>query len=450
MKGQRFSPDDLSMPPESLEAEQSLLGSIFQDDDMADRLIPQLNPTDFYRVSHQRIFAVTQELHEEGAPITPVSVHLRLERHGLSEACGGLVYLHNNLWDMVPTAGHGQYYADEVLKFARQRRKIENAKRLFEASYEGGDALKEAEMKYQQEMLAPSEPKDASKQTAKDRLDELTSVHLTRTEDVPFLGITTGFPTLDRKTNGLRAGQVWLVAGRPGMGKTSLGLSMVRHIARMHPVLLLTLEQTIDEIWNRLLGVMSGIPTWVLTNKALTTGQKKQLDEAYSQLRDFPLTLEYVPGLTAPELHVRVRQAKRDGEAEVVMVDHVGLLDKGGGNANRYDRLTQISNRIKETAGECEVPIVSLIQLSRGGEKLSDKRPTLDLLRDTGAHEENAHCVLGIYRPDYYETEKLPSDIAQDAELLILKAREGETGRVPIQFIPERTYYFEPTTGEFG
>lgn len=438
--------DDI--PPENLEAEQSVLGSILLDDGMAATVIPQLQPLDFYRTAHQRIFAIMQNLFNEGLPVDLVSVHEILRRHNLLEVTGGASYLTGGLMDMVPTAGHGEYYSSVVRQYAERRRMIENGRRLIDAAYEGGEALEEAVLKTQAELVNPVRPNEASKKTAKERLDELATEHLNRTEDVAFLGITTGFPTLDRKTNGLRAGQVWLIAARPGMGKTSLGLSMVRHIAQKRPVLLLSMEQTIDEIWNRLLGIMSGIPTWVITNKALNPYQSKRLDEAYMQLREYPLTVEYAPGLTAPELHVRVRMAKRDGTAEVVMVDHIGLLDKGG-NATRYDRLTLISNRIKEAAGECEVPILSLVQLSRGGEKLSDKRPTLDLLRDTGAHEENAHCVIGIYRPEYYASEKSPSDLAQEAELLILKAREGEPGMVPIQFIPERTYYFEQTPGGY-
>lgn len=777
--GSRVNDPIGEVPPQNLEAEQSVLGSILLDDRIAAKVIPQLQKKDFYRVAHQWIFSVMQSLFNAGDPVDLVSVHDKLKSLGLHEKVGGASYLTDNLIDMVPTPGNGEYYARKVLECARRRRIIDHAKRLMDAATTGSDALEQEVEQTQAELFLPPASAVAEKQNAKERLDELVSEHLSREEDVPFLGITTGFPTLDRRTNGLQAGQVWLIAARPGMGKchgvdtpilmfdgsvkkvqeiqtgdllmgpdsrprrvlsttqghgplyrvipikgeswvcndahvlslkcsghldrnlqngsveniplhqylqrnerykhrmklwrtgvefpshavpldpyifgvwlgdgskrdpvvtkqkvdaavcfamkdfaekegyvlretpdhntttwrfskdqgknafceaislsvidgekriptcyrvnsreqrlqllagmidtdgelasqcyvilteypglardlcflarslgfsatqrtvrkrikssgfeadyekivisgdtdlipcklerkragtrrqvkdvlrtgfqveplgegdyygftlegdhlyllgdftvthnTSLGISMLRHIACKHPALLLTMEQTIDAIWNRFLGIMSGVPTWTITNKALTFAQQQRVNDAYCQLREFPLTVEYLPGLTAPEMHVRVRQAKKDGQADVVMIDHIGLLDKGG-NASRYDRLTQVSNRIKETAGECEVPIISLVQLSRGGEKLEDKRPTLDLLRDTGAHEENAHCVIGVYREDYYETVHLPASEPQEAELLILKAREGETGRVRVEFIPERTYYFE-------
>lgn len=431
------------LPPQNLEAEQSVLGAILLGvpDDSP---VWALRPDDFYRAAHERLYEVFGGLRDRGVPVDLVTAAEELRVRNLLGPIGGAAYL-CSLMETVPTAANAPWYAGIVAEKARDRREQAVASAHVRAVSAGGEGRAESRRRLVALLSEPA-PTEALDRTARERLAEIVLEATSREEDVESLGIKTGFAGLDAMTNGFQPGDCWLIAARPSMGKTALACSIVQHVVKSERALFLSAEQNVDAIWGRLLSQRSGIPKRRITNARLRPDEAGRLREAWRGLDESGLTLEYCPGISGPEATARIRRAAGDEGARVVVVDHVGLLDRGG-REPEHQRMGLISRQLTAAARETGVTLISLVQLNRAMEGTPDKRPTLSSLAQTGEHERNADFVCGLYRPAYYEREKPAASEAQECELIVLKAREGETGTQRIYFTPDRTWFCDPPKG---
>lgn len=440
------------VPPQNLEAEQSTLGSILAGalsgkTDIAEKAVEKLLPQDFYREVHQRIFQTMRDLVNEGAPVDLITLAMRMRDENILDACGGAVYL-TTLLDSVPTAANFDYYADQVLALAERRKLLDLSNILAEAVWEPFHWQTTLE-KVKEDILGLGSPRtEEVKKGFQECLTELASEALTRTEDMEFRGIGTGFPQFDRKINGYRDGQLWLLGARPSMGKTALAFSEIQHIARSHWVDVFSCEMTVEELTWRLLGIAADVKINRLENKRLNDGEKSRLDRAYQDMKSWKLKIHSTPSLSPGQLRLISRRSQQAGQLEIVYIDHVGLMESNV-RGSEYDKQSEVARQVRSIATELKVPVVGLIQLSRKVEERPNKRPMLSDFRESGHWEQNAHGAMALYRDAYYsrDPEGEEDDFPHDADRIILKNRGGQCGTVKMTFDPARTFFYEPMEG---
>jgi replicative DNA helicase len=434
-----------TLPPQSLEAEQAVLGSMLLDRSAADALIDYLQPEDFYREAYRRIYDVMLNLQGEGRGIDFVTVAEELRRCNIIDQVGGPAEL-VTLLDSVPTVANANYYAEIVKELSEMRQCISMTHDAAEVLHRRAGTWRESVEQLRNLILNVAlDRKVTNNSDFNTRILELCCEAVDRKEDIELRGIGSGFPSFDRKSSGYNPGELWLLGARPSMGKSAMGLSQMQHIARKHHVGLFSLEPTQDAICWRLMGMISNLPTRVLQHCRLSEAEREAVGQASTLMKDWKLTIHYAPGMTTGELRRKARLQKSAKGLDLIMVDHLSLI-KSAGPGKRYDRTTDIADEVLAIAGGLNVPIVGLVQLSRECDKRDDKRPLLSDFRDTGAWEQNAQGAVAIYRPRYYE-KHLPQDEEHDGEMIVLKNRDGAIGTIPIQFDPKRTFFWEKEQG---
>ncbi|MBP6563914.1 MAG: replicative DNA helicase [Neisseriaceae bacterium] len=437
--------DDLGLrvPPNSLEAEQSVLGGLLLDNSAWERIAGIANQHDFYRQEHRIIFNAIERLLEQSRPADVVTVKEALESAGNIGNVGGLSYL-VSLAQNTPSAANIRRYAEIVRERSVMRQLVEVGTSIADSAYnpEGRDAselLDEAENK----VFRIAESASRSQQgflempnllkEVVERIDNLYS----RDNPDEVTGVPTGFTDLDAKTSGLQAGDLVIVAGRPSMGKTAFSMNIAEHVAvECHlPVAVFSMEMGGTQLVMRMLGSVGRLDQHVLRTGRLQDEHWGKLNDAVVKLSDAPMFIDETPGLTALELRARARRLARNfgGKLGLIVIDYLQLMSGSGrGNDNRASELGEISRSLKGLARELQVPVIALSQLSRSVEQRTDKRPMMSDLRESGAIEQDADIIIFMYRDEYYNADTQFKGLA---EAIIGKHRNGPTGKVYLSFV---------------
>ncbi|MFT4613831.1 MAG: replicative DNA helicase [Bacteroidia bacterium] len=451
-----FSPDGdiarIKMQPNSVEAEQSVLGGLLLSVDGWDAVSEAVTAPDFYRPAHRLIFRQIALLAEALEPIDPITVADKLQALGELEAAGGLAYL-AELAQNTPSASNIRAYADVVRERAGLRKLIEAAQSIAESGFspEGRSSrelIQQAETRIMQ--IAEEGPKAGGPQGvnpllkgALDRIEELFQ------SGGDITGLTTGFAQLDRMTSGLQPSDLVIVAGRPSMGKTSFAMNLVENavLAQDKPILVFSMEMPAEQLIIRMLSSIGRIDQTRIRNGKLEQEDWPKLTTAMNKLKDVPLFIDDTPALTPSEVRSRVRRVHREnGGLGMVMLDYLQLMQVAGSTDGRTAEISEISRSLKAMAKEFKVPVVALSQLNRALEQRPNKRPVNSDLRESGAIEQDADVIMFIYRDEVYNEE---SPDKGTAEIIIGKQRNGPIGSTKLAFIGEFTRFENLATGSY-
>ena len=439
------------IPPQNLEAEQSLLGSLLIDKDAVTKIADRAKPEDFYRESHQHIFEAMLQLYERHEPIDILSMGNRLEEQSLLQRVGGRAYL-VELSNMVPTSANVAHYADIIQKKATLRRIITAATEITQIGYEEGEDVEESLDRAERAMFGVSEkfnkntfvPIRSILQEAFDRIDEL---HRDRGK---LRGVPTGFRELDSLLAGLQKSDLIVLGARPSMGKTSLALDIARQIGvnTKLPVGFFSLEMSKEQLVDRMICAQANVDLWKLRTGRLSDRDDDfpRIGNALGELSEAPIFIDDAAGLNVMQLRTKARRLKNEHGLGVIVVDYLQLMEgRGSKNSdNRVQEVSEISRGLKMIAKELNVPVLALAQLSRAVEMTKPSIPRLSHLRDSGSIEQDADVVMFIYRKTAdrnYRPEDIPPEEQNIAEIHIAKHRNGPTGMVRLFFDKKRASF---------
>lgn len=440
---------DVSAPlksvPANLEAERAVLGALMIDPDAIIKVANFLRAEDFYRERHGWIYDAMSSLNERHEPLDFVTLVDELERRGQLEEIGGPTYL-SDLIAGTPTAIYVDHYARIVERTAVLRRLISAAGRIAELAYDEGQDVDTVVDRAEQIIFGVSEsrihrdltPIRAIISDVVERID-----FLTRNRDM-LMGVPTGFTDLDRILGGVQKSDLVILAGRPGMGKTSFALSIALNAARHSNarVAVFSLEMSNEQLVQRLLSMESGVDSHRLRMGHIHEEEWPILMEAANALAATPVYIDDTPAVSVNDLRTKARRLYAENGLDLILIDYMQLMSGSGGgsgrNENRQQEISYISRSLKSLARELNVPVVALSQLSRAVESRSDKRPMLSDLRESGSIEQDADVVLFIYREDYYVED---SDRENIVEVLVAKHRHGSVGKIELFFRKELTQF---------
>ncbi|MDD3497992.1 MAG: replicative DNA helicase [Candidatus Moranbacteria bacterium] len=438
--------DELRVPPHNIEAEQSVLGSLMLDKDAIIKVADFLQPGDFYKESHNKIFEAMLELYEERDPIDVLSISNKLEEKSQLEEIGGSSYV-ASLVNSVPSASHVSHYAKVVQKKGMLRRLITAADNILEMGYSGNEdvekILDEAEQgifKVSQKYLKQDfVPIKSILESAFNRIDELHK------DDSSIRGVPTGFPDIDNILAGLQKSDLIILAARPSIGKTTLALDIARQIGIQTkvPVGIFSLEMSSDQLIDRMLAAQAGIDLWRLrTGKLRSSGTEndfEKLNEAMGILSEAPIYIDDAASANIMEMRTMARRLQAEHKLGLIIIDYLQLMEgrKSSGD-NRVQEISEISRALKQLARELNIPILALSQLSRQVESRSPQIPKLSDLRESGSIEQDADVVLMLYRED---REKPDTPNRNIVDVIIAKHRNGPLGKASLYFEEKSTTF---------
>ena len=430
------------IPPQNVDAEASLLGSILIDEEAMIKVASGIKDDDFYEQRHRDIYSAMLKLYEMRKPIDLLTLSDRLRDEGNLETIGGASYL-TELTNLVPTAAHIEHYADIVKQKATRRKLLKAAEEIVTLSYEDektvDDLLGEAEAR----LFAVSQKHIKQDLTSLEQIltesfDRLDELHRDKNK---IRGIPTGFRDLDNILAGLQRSDLFILAARPAMGKSTFAMNIAHHIAAKEKlaVLYFSLEMSKEQLVDRLLAAEAGIDSWNLRTGNLSDRDFDSLGHAMGALSEAQLYIDDTPGLSVLELRTKARREAQKHKLGLIMIDYLQLMSGSAKSGdNRVQEISEISRGLKAIARELNVPLVALSQLSRSVESRSPQIPQLSDLRESGSIEQDADIVAFIYREDYYNPE---TDRQHITDILIKKHRNGPTGSVELYFHPERLQF---------
>ncbi|SHE61762.1 replicative DNA helicase [Streptoalloteichus hindustanus] len=422
------------MPPQDLAAEQSVLGGMMLSKDAIADVVEVLRPGDFYRPAHQAIYDCVLDLYGRGEPADAITVSAELERRGELLRVGGAPYMHT-LIATVPTAANAGYYAEIVAEKAVLRRLVEAGTRIVQLGYHGQDGADIDEVVdraqsaiYEVTERRTSEDYVALEDLLQPTMDEIDAI---ASRGGVSLGIPTGFTDLDAVTNGLHPGQMIIVAARPGVGKSTLGLDFARSCSIRHGMasVIFSLEMSRIEIVMRMLSAEARIRLADMRSGRMSDDDWTRLARRMSEISEAPLFVDDSPNLTMMEIRAKARRLKQRHDLKLVVVDYMQLLTSGKRVESRQQEVSEFSRNLKLLAKELEVPVIAISQLNRGPEQRTDKRPMLADLRESGSLEQDADMVILIHRPDAWERD---DPRMGEADLILAKHRAGPTATITV------------------
>ena len=427
-------------PPQDLNAEQSVLGGMLLSRDAIADVVEVLRPGDFYRPAHQLVYDAVLDLYGRGDPVDGVTVADALQKAGTLARAGGAPYL-ATLISSVPTAANAGYYARIVAEKAVLRRLVEAGTRIVQMGYAadaGSDGTGTADEAVDRAQAAVYEVTERRVNEDYQPLELLLPPTLAELEaieghDGTMSGVPTGFADLDALANGLHPGQLVVVAARPAIGKSTLGLDFARSAAIAHGqcAAIFSLEMSRSEITMRLLSAEARVGLAAMRAGRLTDDDWTRLARRMGQMSTAPLYIDDSPNLTMMEIRAKARRLKQRKDLKLIILDYLQLMSSPRRVESRQQEVSEISRQCKLLAKELEVPIVAISQLNRSSEQRQDKKPMLSDLRESGAIEQDADVVILLHREDAYEKE---SPRAGEADFIVAKHRNGPTGVVTVAF----------------
>ena len=456
------------LPPQNIEAEQSVLGAVLIENDAIDKLTGVLDPggEDFYRDAHRKIFKAMRSLKDkENEPIDLVTLPDVLKNMGALESVGGVSYL-TALVESTPTAANIVYYAKIVRENALLRKLINSSTEIVTRCYNGREKIDD--LVDDAEKIIFEVAQDKTKQSVYP-IKALTShtfklIENLSKNDSHVTGVPTGFDKFDELTSGLQPSDLIVIAGRPSMGKTAFCLNIAQNTAEAgNPVVIFSLEMSKEQLMQRLLAARAKVDLYRLRSGKLKDEDWNKLTTAIGILHESPIFIDDTPAQSVLEIKAKARRLARQDGIKLVIVDYLQLMRGRHDADNREQEISDISRSLKAMAKELNVPVIALSQLSRMPERREEKRPQLADLRESGAIEQDADVVAFVYREVVYTPCKCPdenkgttacscerSKIAKNAEVLIEKQRNGPTGPVKLTFLAEYTSFENQIAGYYA
>jgi replicative DNA helicase len=435
------------IPPHNLEAEQSVLGSMFLQMEAVEVAMSIVRADDFYRPAHTKIYSAIEYLYGRAEPIDVITVADRLEATGELEQAGGKAYL-ITITNVVPTAANAGHYAEIVKRASTLRRLILAGTRIVAAGYEAGDDIDEVVEQAERLVF------DVTNERVKSTFQDLTTLLTKGFEQIEELslqkkhitGVPTGFPDLDKILAGLHRGDLIILAARPSVGKTALALNIAVNAAQKnHPVALFSLEMSSEQLVQRILCAEARIDSQRLRTGYIDDADWRKIMEAMGRLGDCDLHVDDTAGISILEVRAKARRLFRGKTGGLMIVDYLQLMQpQNRRSENRQVEIAEISRGLKILAKELNIPIVALSQLSRAVEQRAGKRPQLSDLRESGAIEQDADVVMFIDRntdPRAAEEDGERRPPKGEAEVIVAKHRNGPTGHCSLVYLEQFTRF---------
>jgi replicative DNA helicase len=432
------------LPPQSIEAEMSILGGILLDNEAINRVLDNLVPDDFYRESHRKIMRAMIELNEHREPCDLITLTTILKKKGELEEVGGAPYL-ATLVDYVPTAANIAYYSKIVKEKAISRNLISAATEIVTDGFDDQADIEELLDKAQKAIFQISEnrintPYFALSMILKDSIKYIGELYEKKES---ITGVPTGFIDLDQKTAGFQRGDLIIIAGRPSMGKTAFALNIAQyaavHAQPSYPVVIFSLEMSKEQLVTRLLCSEARVDASRLRTGHLVEGDWDKIMRGADKLHEAKIFIDDTPAISVMEMRAKARRLRAEHGIGMIVVDYLQLMRGGSSPESRQQEISEISRSLKALAKELSVPVVALSQLNRGLESRTDKRPIMSDLRESGAIEQDADIIMFVYRDEVYNKEN--PDVKGRAEIIIGKQRNGPIGTVDLTFLGEYTRF---------
>ena len=429
------------LPPQNIEAEESILGGILLDPEAISRVAEILHAEAFYISAHQEIYKATKSLHDRGAPTDLISVTTWLRDRDLLEKVGGQSKL-AQLVDRTVSAVNIDRYAALVMDKYLRRQLIQAGNEIHQLGFESATKLETVLDRAEQKVfgITQKRPKQDLVAIENTLVQTFQEIEI-RNEGQASPGLKSDFYDLDAMTGGFQRSDLIIIAGRPSMGKTAIALNIAHRIAANYrmPVAIYSLEMSKEQLVQRLLAAEAGIESNRLRAGRISQNEWEPLSRAIGCLSELPIYIDDTANITVTEMRSKTRRLKSDcgGELGAIVLDYLQLMD-GDGSDNRVQELSRITRALKGMARELKVPVISLSQLSRGVEARNNKRPMLSDLRESGSIEQDADLVLMVYRDEYYNPESPDRGVT---ELIVTKHRNGPTGVVKLLFDPQYTRF---------
>lgn len=425
------------VPPQDLEAERSVLGSLMFSSEAFDEVIQHITARCFYADAHCKIFQCIHDMYEKGVrAIDVVTLAHELQKRGQFEDIGGAVYL-NEIMGAVPHAAHAEYYAKIVRDTWLSRSLIEACTDSLREAYHGNDEVEDILARAEKRVFGIVEQQENIDKIAIDDILDATFERIFKRMDQEgsVSGLHTGFHGLDDYTSGFQPSELIVLAARPSMGKTALVCNFAMAVAKAkRGVLLFSLEQSKLELAERLLCIQAKISGHKLRQGELDEFEQSMLMEASNEMREFHIFIDDTAGRTMSQIAAIARRLKRRAKLDIVIIDYLQLVETEDKNLPREQQISSITRRLKFLAKDLEIPVIALAQLNRGVEQREDKRPRLSDLRESGAIEQDADIVMFLHRPEAYDPEDRPGE----ADLIIAKNRHGPIGTVGLSWVREQ------------
>lgn len=428
------------IPPQSLDAEKSLLGAVLIDEEVIADVAEKVTPHDFYEKQHGIIFGAMMRLYEKHKPVDLLTLTEELKRKDELDTVGGSAYL-TELTNYVPSAAHAASYAELVSSKAVRRRLIKASADISELGFDEETTTQELLEKAEAELFSVS---DQSLKQDLVSLESILTESFDRIEELhrnkgQLRGIRTGYRDLDDMTAGLQRSDLIILAARPAMGKTTFVTNLTYNVATIakQPVLFFSLEMSKEQLVDRMLSDASGVDGWNIRTGNLSDDDFGKISDAMGEMAEAPIYIDDTPGLSVLEMRTKARRKHHESPLGLIVVDYLQLLQAAGNHqGNRVQEVSEISRGLKLIARELNVPLIALSQLSRSVESRTPPIPQLSDLRESGSIEQDADIVSFIYRPGYYEPDN--PEVANITDLIIAKHRNGPVGKVQLYFHPER------------
>lgn len=440
------------IPPQHLEAEQSIIGGLMLDAEAFDQVADLIDTADFYKPAHQKIYQAVKELHSKTQPVDIITVTNLLQSRDELDSSGGPEYL-VSLLDKTISSANIQTHAQIVREKSLLRRLIATSSGFIERAYSQdyvdiesmidqaeAEILKVGENKSKQGLVG-------SMEIVKSSIEKIEELFKRKTD---ITGLATGFTEMDRMTAGLHPGELTIIAARPSMGKTAFSLNIAQHaVLRLkRTVAYFSLEMGKESMMMRLLSAEAKVSMGEIRTGRIQDSSWPKLISAAGALSEAGLFIDDTPGISPFEIRARCRRLKAQHGIDLIMVDYLQLMDLKQKVESRERAVSEISKALKTIAKELQIPVIALAQLNRGVEGRSDRRPMLSDLRESGSIEQDADVIMMLYRDDYYDKED--PDKQGHAEVIIGKQRNGATGTVKLRFDAKYSRFRDPDPEPVG
>lgn len=437
--------------PYNKEAEQAVIGSILSNaSESAGDAVEILKPDDFYFVAHRMIFEAIVELFNENTPIDFVTVSSKLAQKDQLDASGGVNYLRDVALG-VPTTRHIGYYSNLIRDCSLMRRLIQSSTEIANKAYDSSDStdmvLEQAEQLIFK-VASAKESRDILR--INDVLYESYQMIVENSQNSGGItGIDTGFWDLNKRCGGFHGGELILIAGRPGMGKSSFAVNIAEYvgITTQKTVAIFNLEMPKEQIVNRILCSQARVDSSKIRNGSLSADDWLKISETLHKIEVAPIFIDDTPTITVSQIRAKCRRIKHKHGLAMIVIDYLQLMQSGIKSENRQNEIADISRSLKILSKELDVPVIALSQLSRASESRSDKRPMLSDLRESGAIEQDADMVMFLFRESYYTPD---CENPHLAECIVAKNRNGETGKFSLGWSGEYTKFANVLYDEEG
>lgn len=429
------------IPPQNLDAEMAVLGSMLLDDEAIATAVEVLDKNFFYKDSHQKIFQAISDLYALNKAVDLITLTDGLKKDGTLDAVGGVSYL-TALANSVPTSANIGHYVSIVKEKSILRTLINNATKIVSLCYESEGNVDAVVDNAERFILEVSERKAQGsyfhlKEIVKDTIETIDVLYRKKAH---VTGVPTGFIDFDIKTAGLQDSDLIVIAGRPSMGKSALVLGMIEHagVIEKIPTAIFSLEMSKEQLVQRMLCAHARVDAQKVRTGYLATSDWPRLTAAAGKLSEAPIFIDDSPAISVMELRAKARRLKAQQDIKLIVLDYMQLMRGSSGMESRQQEISEISRSLKALARELHVPIVAISQLSRAVESRTDHRPQLSDLRESGAIEQDADVVVLLLREEYYIQTPENQGIA---EVIIAKQRNGPVGSLKLSFIKEYTRF---------